>query len=121
MSSTDQASNPTAASSPTDTPGQVESFLSHNAAALIIVFPFAILLLAALAKCCLIISSRGDDVIAATNPNEKHTADWVSELQFDDAELGCREPVRPAVGSAADAAMVDERVAAGYDGAYRGH
>ena len=114
-------------SSPTDAPVRVEDFLSHNAAALIILFPFAILLLAALAKGCLLVSSRADG--PAAGPAEKHaSADWVSDLHLDGAELGCQtcgvvkgSAAKPPVGSAEDAAVVGERAAAGYDGAYRGH
>jgi hypothetical protein len=130
MSSTNQTSSPTDSPTADGAGAGVEQFLGHNAAALIILFPFAILLLAAVAKCCLKVSSPAADT-AATNtdePTKKHAPeDWVADLHVDDGELGCPTcgvvEVGPkvVVGSVQDAALVDERVAAGYDGAYRGH
>jgi hypothetical protein len=129
MSSTNQTSSPTD-SPPIDGAGAgVEQFLGHNAAALIILFPFAILLLAALAKCCLAVSTPAtENATRAGDLTKKHAStDWVTELPVDDGELGCstcsvvEAGSKAVVGSVGDAALVDERVAAGYDGAYRGH
>jgi hypothetical protein len=124
------SSNQTSSGPNNNGSGSVEQFFSRNAAALVILFPFACLLLAATVKCCIVASERAPPAgNTAAEANKTHAAkDWDADMR-DDGELGPQTcgivasgPKKTMeVGSKDDRAVVDERVAAGYDGAYRGH